>query len=313
MSRLGWLTKTCLAVGFCAVTAILSHGQTFATLVSFNGADGSGPFSSLVQGTDGNLYGTTNTGGRTACNSPYGCGTVFKVSPAGTLTMLYKFCALANCADGSFPYAGLVLGTDQNFYGTTSAGGTHSAGTIFKITARGALTTIYSFCAQANCSDGSSPAAAMVQATDGNFYGVTGDGGTSTSCTGGCGTVFKITATGKLTTLHSFDAADGYHPSSLVQGSDGDLYGTTYGTPYSSCQSTGCGTVFKMTSEGALTTLHTFNFVDGASPFGPLVESPEGSFSGTTYDGGIVFFEGCSEGCGTVFKITSAGCADHPA
>ncbi len=304
-ASVAWIKTACAVFVLCAVAAISSPAQSFTTLVDFNGADGSGPFSTLVQGTDGKLYGTTSIGGSTACNPPYGCGTVFKMSPAGTLTMLYKFCSQTNCTDGSFPYAGLTLATDEDLYGTTATGGVYDKGTIFRITPHGALTTLYSFCAQTDCLDGTGPSA-LIQGADGNFYGTTGAGGSGTSCTGGCGTIFKMTSNGKLTTLHSFDVGDGYYPSSLIQGSDGNLYGTTYGTLSYTCQSTACGTVFKMTPEGMLTTLHTFTFTDGANPFGPLVESTKGGFSGTTFAGGRVLSE-CGFGCGTVFKITSAG------
>jgi uncharacterized repeat protein (TIGR03803 family) len=305
MNKFGWLTTICLVLMFCLVGISSSHAQTFTTLVTFNITDGAFPYSALVQGRDGNLYGTTDSGGITSCQPPYGCGTVFKVTPAGTLTTLHKFCSLSNCADGTNPEGALVLGTDGNFYGTTDAGGAHSSGTIFKITARGALTTLYSFCAETNCADGSSPRSSLILGSDGNFYGTTRMGGVNAYCTG-CGTIFKITPGGQFATLHSFEIGDGTYPSSVIQGIDGNFYGTTYGQADFDCESTTCGTVFKMTPKGTLTTLHIFNFTGGSNPYGPLVESTKGNFSGTTVYGGTVL-DVCSIGCGTIFKITSSG------
>jgi uncharacterized repeat protein (TIGR03803 family) len=167
-------------------------------------------------------------------------GTVFKITPGGTLTTLYSFCAHTNCTDGQFPNAALVQGTDGDFYGTTVAGGADTSdscgppgfaepcGTVFKITPGGILTTLYSFCAQTNCSDGGLPLAPLVQATDGNFYGTTSRAGAN----GNGGTVFKITPAGTLTTLYSFctqtNCADGDGPEAgLFQATNGTLYGTT--------------------------------------------------------------------------------------
>jgi len=268
-------------------------GQVLTTLASFDGSDGAEPFSSLIQGADGNFYGTTYVGGT------IGDGTVFKITPAGSLTTLYSFCSQANCADGVAPYAGLVQGGDGNFYGTTVGGGTNFEGTVFKITPSGSLTTLYSFCSQASCVDGAIPYAGLVQGGDGNFYGTTFEGGTNSD-----GTVFKITPAGSLTTLYSFcsqaNCADGAFPyAGLVQGSDGNFYGTTFEGGTNSD-----GTVFKITPAGSLTTLYSFcsqaNCADGAIPFAGLVQGSDGNFYGTT-------FEGATNGDGTVFKITPAG------
>ena len=165
------------------------------------------------------------------------------------LTTLYSFCSQTNCADGATPNA-VVQGTDGNFYGTTYVGGTSTCsggcGTIFKITPKGTLATLYSFCSQTNCTDGVSPTAGLVQGTDGNFYGTTYAGGTSI-CFGGCGTVFKITSGGTLTTLYSFEGGiDGSEPrGGLVQATNGSLYGTTEFAGDLTCDSgLGCGTVF---------------------------------------------------------------------
>ncbi len=181
-------------------------------------ADGSLPQAGLVQGSDGNFYGTTYSGG----TGYHSYGTVFKVTPLfGTLTTLYNFCDQTGCPDGYYPEAGLVQGTDGNFYGTTSTGGANNQGTVFQITPSGTLTTLHSFCSQNNCADGSSPVAGLIQGSDGNFYGTTLYGE-------GAGTVFQITSAGTLTTLHSFAGNDGANPEAgLVQAPDGSLYGTT--------------------------------------------------------------------------------------
>jgi uncharacterized repeat protein (TIGR03803 family) len=349
-----WRT-ICLVCVFCAVAAIGSSAQTFKTLVSFNGTDGQNPaLGSLVQGLDGNFYGTTFFGG---ANGDY-VGTVFKITPSGKLTTLYSFCAQSNCTDGenpeaglvlatdgnfygtatfggpncepggcgtvfkitpagklttlhsfgydgAYPYAGLVQATDENFYGTAEEGGASGWGIVFKITPAGKLTTLASFCLP-GCADGSSPHAGLVQATDGNFYGTTYYGGTN--CTSnfnlGCGTVFKVTPAGKLTTLHSFCAdtgcADGFHPQAgLVQATDGNLYGTTQ--LGGGCDiAYDCGTVFKITPAGKLTTLHRFSYSDGYQPTGGLVQATDGNLYGTTGGGG-------ANSGGTVFKITPTG------
>ena len=269
-------------------TAPVSMGQTFKTLLDFNGADGANPvYTSLSQGRDGNLYGTTLGGGS------YGGGTVLRITPAGALQTVYSFCSQTNCTDGSGPYAGLVEGSDGDFYGTTYSGGTSGVfGTVFKITPAGALTTLHSF----DLSDGAGPDSGLVQAANGDFYGTTTGGPDSNN-----GTVFKITSAGSLTTLHIFDGTDGSGPvGNLVQAADGNLYGTT---PYGGV---GYGTIFKISLSGTLTTLHSFTLTDGSYPYGGLVQGSDGSFYGATYGGGDT--SNCfGNGCGTVFKITPGG------
>src|SRR5208283_1359552 len=138
--------------------------------------DGTNPSSTLVQ-FEGNFYGTTEFGGNNGEGIIYEGGTVFKITPGGQLTTLYNFCSQSGCTDGDEPFAGLVQGTDGNFYGTTVSGGANGLGTIFKLTPSGALTTLYSFCSQSGCSDGENPYAGLVQASDGNFYGTTQNAG----------------------------------------------------------------------------------------------------------------------------------------
>lgn len=242
-------------------------------------SDGSGPVAGLVEGVDGNFYGTTTGGGLKTCT--YGCGTAFSITPQGTLTTMYDFCQQANCTDGAVPYSGLIQGVDGNFYGTAS-GGTYGAGLVFKLTPEGNLTGLYSFCAQTNCTDGQNPGG-LIQATNGNLYGTTSGGGAHDR-----GTVFELTLQGSPTTLYSFcgqnNCTDGESPNGLIQASDGNFYGiTTYGGGY------GYGTVFELTPNGVLTTLHAFcsqsGCPDGYDPTG-LTQRTDGSFYGTTFLGG---------------------------
>ena len=206
MSKLSLWKTICLVCIFSAVGVIASSAQSFKTLLSFDGTDGGGPTAPLVQGFDGNLYGTAQGGGAS------GDGTVFKITPGGALTTLHSF----DLTDGASPGGGPVLATNGIFYGTTLSGGASSncsggCGTVFKITPGGNLTTLHSF----DSADGSYADAALLQATDGNFYGVTELGGAG-KCTGGCGTVFKVNPAGTLTTLHSFDGTDGVGPNGAL-------------------------------------------------------------------------------------------------
>ena len=379
MDRSAFWRRACAVLLLSAATAIILPAQILTTLTSFNGTNGSYP-TALVQGNDGNFYGTAGGGGSNkACVS--GCGTIFKVTPAGTLTTLYSFSGgtdgsapsvLVQAIDGNFygttsglnvfgQFAGieptifkitsggvlttlyrsdatdgsepsvLVGATDGNLYGMTS--GTNIDGTIFRITPGGTLTTLYSFCRQGTipyCPDGDTPGA-LVQGTDGNFYGTTLFGGTGSNA----GTIFKITPGGTLTTLYSFGGgADGDTPRSLVQGIDGNFYGTTnggfglypYGTifkfppagrpttlyacPYPAYPSalvqgtdgnfygtTFNGTIFKITPGGALTTLYSFS--GGTEGPGALVRGTDGNFYGTTQYGG-------ADNRGTVFRLTTS-------
>src|ERR1022692_2487930 len=207
----------------------VTPGGTLTTLYSFcsqtNCTDGAEPFAGLVQAANGDLYGTTVNGGTN------GGGTIFKITPSGTLTTLYRFCHQTHCPDGAGPYAGLVQAANGDLYGTTRYGGgppRNNSGTVFKIPLGGTLTTLYSFCSQTNCTDGEAPVAGLVQAADGDLYGTTNTGGAI-----GLGTVFKITPRGTLTTLYSFcsqsGCTDGAFPEAgLVQDTNGDFYGTTF-------------------------------------------------------------------------------------
>ena len=271
----------------------ITPGGVLTTLHSFDGKDGSQPYAGLVQATNGLFYGTTLEGGaNNICDQ--GCGTVFRITPGGTLTTLHSF----DGRDSSNPSTGLIQATNGNFYGTTSQGGANGYGSIFKMEPQGGLTTLYSFCAEKLCKDGAYPNG-LVQATDGNFYGTTEVYGASA-----CGTVFKITPGGTLTTLYRFEYTDGAGCSpygTLVQATNGLFYGTTtLGGRLDLCDS-GCGTVFKITPKGRLTTLHSFDITDGANPYDGLVQATDGNFYGTTnQDGANIYF-------GTVFEITAGG------
>jgi len=201
-----------------------------------------------------------------------GYGTVFKISTNGGLASLYFF---SGGNDGANPQAGLVQGSNGNFYGTTYQGGTNNYGTVFKIRTNGGLTSLYSF---TGGNDGANPQAGLVQGSDGNFYGTTYQGGTNNY-----GTVLKISTNGGLTRLYSFTGGYvGANPQAgLVQGSDGNFYGTTYqgGT-------NGIGTVFKISTNGGLTSLYSFGGKDGENPYAGLLQGSDGNFYGTTYRGG---------------------------
>jgi uncharacterized repeat protein (TIGR03803 family) len=308
--------QVCISGGCGTVFKITPEG-TLTTLYRFcaqtNCADGAYSSAGLVQATDGTFYGTTSSGGILDPGCFNGCGTVFKITPQGTLTTLYTFCSQTNCTDGAAPLGGLFQASDGNFYGTTAVGGTgtNGYGTVFKITPEGTLTTLYNFCAQTDCSDGSRPSAGLVQATDGSFYGTTYGGGTNGAfCPSegdGCGTVFKITPEGMLTTLHTFcqqsGCADGYGPQAgLVQATDRNFYGTTaWGGGAKYCPESGafgCGTAFEISQTGELTTLHTFKGTDGASVYAGLVQAADGNFYGATWGGGTG-----TNGYGTVFRL----------
>ena len=327
-----------ILVLFCAAMAISSSAQTLTTLVSFDGTNGSSPAASLIQASDGNLYGTTEYGGTfSGCEGGFNpCGTVFKVTLSGTLTTLHTF----DYGDGAFPVSPVVQGTDGNFYGTNQGEGdsggagaifkmtpsgtvtvlsptsspaglvegrdgnfygttpqSYTYGTVFKITPSGTLTTLHTF----DGTDGGNPQAGLTLATDGNFYGTTYSGGTSNYCGGGCGTVFKMTPSGSLTTLHSFSGTDGYNVyAGLVEGTDGNFYGTTFNGGAQNA-----GEVYKITPSGTLTVLHSFcsqtNCTDGAYPRAALIQATDGNFYGTTFQGGA------NNSQGTVFSITPGG------
>jgi uncharacterized repeat protein (TIGR03803 family) len=294
MSKFNWVAKACGIFILWAAGAVALPAQTLTTLFSFDYTDGFEPVGPLIQGTDGDFYGTASFGGASDDCGSYGCGTIFKITPNGTLTTIYNFCSLRNCTDGYEPLAGLIQGADGNVYGTTALGGANTeclnstgCGTVFTITPTGTLTTLRSF----NFADGYLPEAGLIQATDGSFYGTTYSGGSGCGDDYQCGTVFKITPGGVLTRLYNFcslsNCADGSEPrGALLQGMNGNFFGTTeVGGAY------GAGTIFKITPGGTLTTLYSFcplgGFCpDGYTPIGALVQGADGDFYGTTEFGG---------------------------
>ncbi len=282
---IGWKTA-CFTTLFCAATAISSPAQTFTTLASFNNINGSYSQAPLVQGFDGNLYGTTDNGGLKKS------GTIFKITLAGKLTLVHYFCSRTNCSDGEVPESGLVPATNGDLYGITSSGGSgcSDCGTVFRISSQGTLFTLHSF----NGSDGLNPLG-LIQGSNADFYGTTSAGGS-----GSGGTIFRMTPNGTLTTLYNFEDFN-FPVAGLVEGTDGNLYGTTI------TYADGYGTIFKMTPDGAMTTLRSFNGADGSWPVAPLVEASNGHFYGTTAEGGPASATCVSTGCGTVFEITPEG------
>jgi uncharacterized repeat protein (TIGR03803 family) len=276
------------ALWLCAPASL--RAQTFTSVFSFDGANGIAPVG-LVQATDGNLYGITSEYGSAGTESSG--GTIFKITPSGTLTTLFTFNGEPNNDYGGVsPAAGLIQGTDGNFYGTTQYGGANTYGTVFKITPSGTLTTLHSF----HETDGGSPLAGLIQATDGNFYGTNSSGGVDFD-----GTIFKITPSGTLTALHSFDGTDGDGlTAALVQATDGNFYGTTLGGG-----ANGYGTVFRMTPSGTLATLHSFDNTDGRLP-NAIIQDTSGTLYGTTESGTSVTgkYHRCTGICGTVFSLS---------
>jgi len=248
----------------------------------FSGTDGSEPSSPLVEGFDGKLYGTTTAGGST------GGGTFFKIGVYAAFTSLYSFCDVSPCPAGWQPEP-LVLGEYGDFDGATYGGGVNGYRTVFRATPTGGLTTLYSFCYGNGCPGGIQPFVSF-QTADGNIYGASRGGGK------GGGMVFKVSGGGLLNVLYRFNSlphfADGFGPTSLIQGTDDNLYGTTMTGGTSG--GFGLGTVFRLTPGGELTTLHSFCSPD-VSPcpdgFHPsyLIQGADGNFYGATagqLDGG---------------------------
>jgi uncharacterized repeat protein (TIGR03803 family) len=311
----------------------ITNSGTLTTLHNFNRfnpTDGSEPYGGLIQARDGNLYGTTYGGG--AHNS----GTVYRITTSGTLKLLGSlnyavvganpYSGVVQASNGSFygtadegggdegsvyevtpfgqvvglysfgphgvlPIAGLVQAGNGNFYGTAYEGGAYECGTIFEITPGGTFTLLHNFTG----GDGCFPYATLVEGSDGNLYGTASAGGAHNGYN--AGTAFNITPSGTFTLLHVFDRTDGTAPEgALVQASDGNFYGTTYGGgAYSK------GTIFEMTPSGTVTTLYSFcpqsGCFDGSNPIAGLIQASNGEFYGTTFSGG-------SGNDGTVFSLS---------
>jgi uncharacterized repeat protein (TIGR03803 family) len=261
----------------------ITPSGTLTTLYSFCSQagclDGSGSYAPLVQARNGDLYGTTMNGGTSSlgfCSFTNGCGTIIRITPTGTLTTLYNFCSQSNCNDGGNS-SGLVQADNGDLYGVTFGGGAYGGGTVYKITPSGLFTTVYNFCTLPNCTDGTGPHMGLIRAADESLWGTTTSGGAD----GNSGTFFEITPSGKLTTQDICPYPGCLQlPSGMVQGTDGNFYGTTaYGGPRGTCSSGGgCGTIFSLSTGQA-------PFVETrptAGKVGEAVTIPGNSLTGTT-------------------------------
>lgn len=287
--------------GFGTVFKITPNGK-LSVLHNFQGPpnDGEQPFSSLFRDSAGNLYGTTANGGNStlfACAGGIGCGTVFKVTPAGKETVLYNFTGLA---DGLEPFAPVVLDPSGNIYGTVD-GSFGNGDIVFKLDKAGKFTVLYQFCSLPNCADGGAPQSGLLRDKTGNFFGSTEAGGISQNGGPTLGLVYELTPAGMETVLHDFTGgSDGANPQgNLVQDASGNLYGITLddGTG-------GNGTVFKVTKGGAETVLYEFcslpNCVDGGSPGAPVAIDKSGNIFGISFLGG-------ANGNGAVWEVSTSG------
>lgn len=234
-------TSGCGASGLGTVFRLSKEGKE-TVLHSFAGgaSDGSGPFyASLLMDEMGSLYGVTEGGGSTGCFGT-GCGAVYRLSKAGTFTLLHSFSS--GITDGCYPYGTLVKDKSGTLYGTTSGCGSDGAGTVWKLSKEGKETVLYSFVGAPT--DGANPFAGVIMDANGNFYGETENGGSSNF-----GAVFELSKKGALTLLHSFTGSDGaYLFGGVIRDTKGTLYGTTNGGGNTNCNAPyGCGTVWKLT------------------------------------------------------------------
>jgi len=263
---------------------------TLQVLHEFNSTNG-GPSSlwEIVQSRDGSFYGSSEQGGTN------NAGMIFRMTPAGDVTTLFSF----GGAFGYYPQAGLIEGADGNFYGTTYQDFNAAAGTVFKMTPEGIFTNLHHF----DCSlgEGIGPICRLTQTPDGDLYGTTYFGGAGSCLDNGAGTVFKVTTNGLFSTVLSFNGTNGNNPQAgLILGSDGALYGSTTGGGGPSGD--GAGTIFRLTTNGVLTTLHTFTGpADGGRPSGNLLLASDGNFYGTTESART------NTGFGSIFKMTPGG------
>ena len=323
---MGLLLSASSMPAYAQLSELFAFPYNASTVSNF--PDGENPMAELIQGTDGNYYTTTNTGGAGTCPGEVedqipGCGAVVKITPAGVLSVVYSFTydsSTSNAPNGWQPQAGLVQAKDGNFYGVATLGGasnpicgTAGCGTVFKLTPSGKLTLLHSFCGGNGCgtlaTDGADPTGRLVVGPGGDLYGTTQAGGIYNGFYNQ-GTIFRITTSGVYKILHIFSGpfgtvVDGASPAAgLTLGSDGNFYGTTqYGG--SGGEDDGEGTVFKMTPGGKITILHSFVGVDGGGadgsyPRGALVQASDGNLYGTCYSGG-------ANGTGTVFRISTKG------
>lgn len=260
----------------------VTTGGALKTLNNFTGPNGGFPLTTLIRSNKGMFYGITNSGGS------LGDGVIFKATAAGVIKVLVNLnSATTGIAQGNT--GALTEGTDKNFYGTVALGGSGTDGTVFKMKPSGAIKVLHNFSGP----DGLEPNGLLAQGTDGNFYGTTVEGGST-----GRGTVFKITPGGAFTTIYTFctvnGCPDGFSPfGGLLLATDGNFYGTTSGGGNSNNPQ---GTVYRITPAGSLTTLHSFNGLDGARPYAPVIQHTDGLLYGTTTGGG-------ANDLGTVYSL----------
>jgi uncharacterized repeat protein (TIGR03803 family) len=262
--------------------SLAAHAQTYTVLYNMTlnstGVWDPQDAGNFAQARDGNLYSTSQLGGT------FAKGVVFRLTPAGQVTVIHSF----DGTNGGIPRSGLTLGTDGYLYGTTCQGGLYNDGTIFKIATSGGSS--YSVVHDFNAGDGYCPLVVPVQGRDGNFYGTTSESEP------GSGTVYKMTPAGVLSSLHVFnqsESKDGGTPMGIILGADGNFYGTT-----DTGGATDSGTVYRITPSGGFTLLHSFTVpsgADGSRPRGTILQARDGNLYGTEWDG----FH--------IYKITPAG------
>jgi uncharacterized repeat protein (TIGR03803 family) len=278
--------------------------------------DGGQPNGPLLLASDGNFYGTTRAGGANRCSDLDNfCGVVFRMTPTGQVTVLHSFGDSA--FDGKTPLGALTQGADGAIYGLTATGGTNNGGTAWRLTLDGGYQVLHSFKHEGD--EGYTPVGGLVQASDGNFYGVTDSGGANRcdyipTIGTNCGTIFRMSQSGTVTTLYSFGATsdDGSQPTGpLLIARDGNFYGTT--TNGGACVLAGtadfCGTIFRISRSGSYRVMHRFGTSlagDGIAPQGPLIQATDGQFYGTTASGGEGRC-GSNFGCGTIYRMNSSG------
>lgn len=286
------------------------QAQTFTVLHVFaGGTDGRNPMAGLVLDGSGNLYGTTEVGGNSDnCDlTGPGCGTVYEIDTDGNETILHRFTGQQS-NDGAYPTDALIFGADGDLYGTTYAGGAANSGTVFTMAPSGQVTVLHSFNTR-DVSDGTFPSGGLIMDADGTIYGTTQEGGSSDSCWGGCGVVFKLdrAAAGNERVLLSFAPPAAYPVAPLTLGATGHLYGTTGG----SGDGSSLGTVFELHKDMAVPprTLYTFDGgADGDTPRGAVVRDAEGRLYGTAFSSGnFNCTYGDGYGCGLVYELTPEG------
>jgi uncharacterized repeat protein (TIGR03803 family) len=295
------ICKRIFAIGILALlgtfaTSVGAQANKERVLFSFRLGDGNSTYpSQLTLDKAGNLYGTTAYGGELCCGCDSGCGTVFRLTPDGSMNVLYYFECDYFGAGGCYPYGGVVQDPATGYlYGTTAGGGAVYRGTVFRLAPDGTKHVMHLF----EGSDGADPETRLLRDGKGGLFGTTYGGGDYYYY----GTVFKIMQDGSgFAVLHSFDGTDGDEPRAHLKNDDaGNLYGvTTFGG------SSGYGLVFELAPDGTEQVLYNFSGgPDGAYPIGGLADDDLGNLYGTTYAGGRT---SCDGGCGVIFKLTPNG------